>query len=334
LDLISKKLTALIDARDRDTLGRKRKAITLLFPYAVWQERSEQYKILDALSRAARTLRPMRLMWYHVEPFLGTLLNDTSRISLKRAAMLVSPCFPWDEWRHRKDLIQTWVTTASVVPKDEQVAPSVVETLLQIAYHNFASLQPNNGEIWSWLTIQPSLPPTCWGRYLGSDFDVVQAARKLRDIEILKSYLVIVWSEWDSLGSGFFTMYDSVREDFSGTELYFHRADLAQRLDHVLGQLDKGLEYLRQHRPELGEDDVQERKDQYGKLRAILLEADRLAFTRAPSGLIVHINPLTPAYPHRNPPEVHVCAPYPVSVVGFPGHLVLYILNTLVWDLP
>jgi len=157
LGLITNKLMALTDARDWDTLNRKSKAITALFPYAVWQERDEQYKILDALLRAARVLRPKRLMWYRVEPFLGTLLNDTSHISLKRTAMLVSPCFPWDEWHHRKDLIRAWVATASVVPKEEQVAPSVVETLLQISYHNFILLTPNPGDIWSWLTLRPYL---------------------------------------------------------------------------------------------------------------------------------------------------------------------------------
>jgi len=151
----------------------------------------------------------------------------------------------------------------------------------------------------------------------------MQTVRILKDIEILKSYLVLVWSEWDSLGSGFFMMCDSIREDFGGVELYLHRADLTQRLDHVLGQLDRGLEYLQQHEPELDEDEVQRRKGQYGELRAILLEVDRSAFTRTSSGLIVRISPLTPVYAHRIPLDVHVCAPHPVSVVGCPGHSVL-----------
>jgi len=274
-------------------------------------------------------------MWHHVEPFLGALLNATSHISLKRAAMFVSPYLPWVEWRHRRDLIRAWIATASVVPKDEQVAPSIVETLLRIAFLDPASLQSNNGDIWSWLTLRPSLPPICKGRYLGSDLDVVRTVRNLKDMEILKSYLVLVWSEWDPLWHGFPMMCDSLRDDFGGTELYFHRADLMKRLDHVLGQLGRGLEYLQQHRPELDEDDVQKRKDQYGKLREILLEVDRSAFIRRSSGLIVHFNPLTPIYAHRIPLEAHVCAPYPMSVVGCPGHLVLvpplHTVHTLVW---
>jgi len=58
-----------------------------------------------------------------------------------------------------------------------------------------------------------------------------------------------------------------MHEDFGGIEMGCHRVDLVQRLDHVLGELGKGLEYLREDRPELYKEDLQERKHQYGELR-------------------------------------------------------------------
>ena len=57
-----------------------------------------------------------------------------------------------------------------------------------------------------------------------------------------------------------------------------HREDLVKRLDHILEQLDRGLEYLWQHSQWiLGEYEVREAKKQYGELRELLLEVDRQA---------------------------------------------------------
>ena len=62
-------------------------------------------------------------------------------------------------------------------------------------------------------------------------------------------------------------MHNSMHEDFCGIEMDCRRVDLVQRLDHVLEELGKGLEYLRGDRPELYEEDLQERKHQHGELR-------------------------------------------------------------------
>ena len=64
-------------------------------------------------------------------------------------------------------------------------------------------------------------------------------------------------------------MRTSILEDFSATGMGQHRIDLIQWLDRVLGQLDRGLEYLAQHNPDLTEDDLQKSKGQYRKLRDI-----------------------------------------------------------------
>ena len=102
--------------------------------------------------------------------------------------------------------------------------------------------------------------------------------RSLKDIEILKSYLLLVWSEWDCLYmADFDEMCNLICEDFSGIEMCSDRADLVERLDQVFGQLNRGLEYLRQDKPGFGERGLQHRREQYGELRTILLEEDRKA---------------------------------------------------------
>ena len=123
--------------------------------------------------------------------------------------------------------------------------------------------------------------------------------RSLKNIEILKSYLLLIWSEWDFLYDAVFDeMCNLIHEDFNGIEMYPCRADLVERLDQVLGQLNRGLEYLRQDKPEFDEGDLQEGKDQYGKLRAILLEEDRKALgvlTRTSSRFTLLLDLLAPA---------------------------------------
>ena len=51
-------------------------------------------------------------------------------------------------------------------------------------------------------------------------------------------------------------MCSSMREDFSGIGMGFYRVDLVQRLDHVLEELDRELEYFRKDRLESYGDDL------------------------------------------------------------------------------
>ena len=77
----------------------------------------------------------------------------------------------------------------------------------------------------------------------------------------------------------------SIREDFGGIGMWRHREVLTERLDHVLGRLDLGLEHLRQQKPSLGEDHIQRARGQYGGLKEELLEVDKEALailTRMP----------------------------------------------------
>ena len=204
----------------------------------------------------------------------------------------------------------------SVAPHTEEVAQGVVDTLLQIALRPDL-LQHVSPEAWSWLARRPSLPLICRERYHGTNYHVVEATRALKSIEVLKSYFLLVWSEWDSLFSaGLDEMCISILEDFSGTGMGQHRVDLIQRLDHVLGQLDRGLEYLRQRDPDLDEYDVQTRKNQYRKLRETLLGVNAEVISRTPHLAIPTLCVLTPTPDtHRIPYRIYVCTPSPVSVV-------------------
>ena len=67
-------------------------------------------------------------------------------------------------------------------------------------------------------------------------------------------------------------METSIKLNFSGVGKDHHQKDLLQRLDHILGQLDLGLDYLQQHKSSLKEGEVQLMKKQYGELKEVLLE--------------------------------------------------------------
>ena len=215
-----------------------------------------------------------------------------------------------------KDLVRAWVATASTIPKGKEVAPSLVDTLLQIAY--FGWLPPGNpDDVWLWLTLRPSLPPICQGSRLGSGSRVILRVQNLEDLEILKSYLLLVWSEWDSLlDSDFPTMCQCVRKEFSGVETNSHRVDLVQRLDHVIGQLDRGLEYFQRNRPELKEGNLRERTVKYEELRKILTVGLRVLEipTCMSSRLINIFDPPTPADTHRI--SLNIAAPSPTHIFG------------------
>ena len=260
----------MAEARDYPLLRSKRKAVGALLPYAVWQERDGRPEMLIAILHAARASRMGWFMWHHVGRLVGAPLSNASPDTI----VLVSPHIPWDSLTDKESLVQRWVVAASTVEHTEEATRDVVDTLLQIA-SNSSPLQHITAEVWSQLTKRPSLPPICKGRCLGTDGHVVEAVRALKDVEILKSYYLLVWSEWDCLyNDGFCKMCISILEDFSGIGMGHHRADLIQRLDHVLEQLDCGLEHFKQHNPQFGEDVLRIRKVQYQQLRETLLGSE------------------------------------------------------------
>ena len=200
------------------------------------------------------------------------------------------------------------------VPHTEDVAQSVVDTLLQIARRDeLVWYIPI--DLWSWLTKRSSLAPICWGRRSGTQHSTVRLIRALKDIEALKSYLLLVWSEWD-ISCDFSETCTSIREDFGGIGLGHHRADLIQRLDHVLGQLDCGLDYLNRQNHYLNEGDIREMGDRRGRLGEVLLEANIEGIARTCYPKVMLLSILTQVDIHRISRNIYVRTSPPMSIVS------------------
>jgi hypothetical protein len=255
-----------------------------------------------------------------------------------RAAVLAGPyvCRAWaSSDMDFQDLISEWMAAISAVPYTEEVAESVVDTLLQISVDSDLR-QFIPADIWLWLNKRPSLPPVCKGRGSGSACDTVRTVRALNNIGILMSYLITIWSEWNHLNpSGFAEMQISVREDLNGIGMGCHRGELIQRLDYILGELDR-----RSGPPDANlEDDALWRdqvghllprmKDQYGLLKRILEEVDQEAtqiLNRMPPNLI-SLGLLNLIDLHRISLHLRVCPASPVTIVSHFERLALFLSN-------
>ena len=265
----------MAEAEDRRPLWFKRKAITALLPCAVWRERNGQPEMFDTVLHAIRASKTLRFMWSPANRFVSTLLSEAS----PRAIVLASPHINWHELGDMGDLVRYWTVAASAVPYSEEIAQGVVDMLLLVIAEGGQRSIP--ADLWSWLAKRPSLPPICEGHHFGTRGTVIETVRALKDIEILKSYLLVVWSEWGLFSSDDFRkMCALIREDFGGIEMRHHRTDLIQHLNHVFEQLDRGLEHIQRHNPGFNEHNLQEGKNQYGELREMLLEMNgRTPFT-------------------------------------------------------
>jgi hypothetical protein len=201
-------------------------------------------------------------------------IGNSSNLFLNRALVLLSPFIGWDDRWADEAIVAGWAEAALALPYTEEVGWCTVDAMLQIL--SFVSLRPHIPiGLWAWLKRQPSLPPWSRGRRKGTHPDVVGYIRGLGDVDILKSYFLVVWSEWGHLdGGGLDEMELSIREDFDGIGMQHHRNDLLARLDQVLAQLDQGMEYLKQQEPDIDEDGIRRRKEWYGKLKEVLLEVD------------------------------------------------------------
>ena len=227
--------------------------------------------MLDALLHAVRASRRWFAWWPPIDQLVSTQLSEAS----PRALTLVSPYVDWYPWMDSEDFVQWWVAGVSAVPYTEEVAQGVVDMLLRIAPDDkLVSHIPV--DLWLWLTRQPPLPPVCKGRRYGTHGSAVEVVRGVKNIEVLKSYFLLVWSEWDALqSSGFDNICASIREDFGGVGMRHHREDLTKRLDHVLGQLDYGLDHFKQRDPEFWIGALRKRRRQYRELKEVLLEVER-----------------------------------------------------------
>ena len=253
-----------------------KRALILASPYLPWGDHLPWFDDAPSLDDVPSLDGPLQTRraarWRARRPLMTRAARFGRRATLRTALRAERQVF----WRC---LAGAWAEAVSTVPKEEAIAPSVVDTLFQFAS---SGLLPSDfsGDAWSWLTLRPSLPPVCKGRDEGGCPEVMKSVQNLEDIEILKSYLLLIWSEWNCLSEeGRRMMEISIREDFSGMEMNSHCADLIQHLDHVFAQLDRGLEHLQQNKPKLDEGDLRTMKLEYGRLRETLLEVDQEART-------------------------------------------------------
>ena len=290
-------------AKDPDQIKSKRKVLIALFPYAVWRERDGDRRMFDAYFRIFAVPEARGLVGMPIVELLGEASPNSPN-------WVVTLMLPHRYWRYKsrdgQNTVTGWAAAALAVSYTEELGRSVVANLLYIV-SNKHLLPFVPVDLWAWLKKRLSLPPEYRGRYLGTKGRVVRRVRKLRDLELLESYFLLVWSEWDCLyEEGRREMIFSIREDFGGIGMWRHREVLIERLDHVLGELDKGSEYLEQQNMSLDERHIPIAKRQYGGLRDELLEVDREAFeildlTRTPFRLIALFDLLTPARMPQNP---------------------------------
>jgi len=258
---------------DLGQIKSKHKAIIALLPYSLWRERDGDRRMMDALLGVVRVPNVGEFM---AEP-IATLLREAGPDFPNRVMTLMSPHADWLYLGRNANTVTRWAEAALAVSYSEEVGQSVIDALLQIARNK--SLQPYIPvDIWAWLKKRPSLPPICEGRWVGTMAYVVCWVRELGDVEILESYFLLVWSEWNTIYPwGFTEMCTAIREDLCGIGMGSHREVLIKRLDHVLGQLDSGLEHLRQQSPLLHENHIPRARKEYGDLREVLLEVNKEA---------------------------------------------------------
>ena len=258
---------------DHDQIGykRKRKGISALFPYAVLREQYGEGRIISASLRVTTATMVESLVMGR----LITKLFDDGW-SLNRDMKIVSRYALWHPVLFESSMVTRWAAAALTVPYTEAVGRNVVNALLQFA--SLGTLHPYIPvEVWALLKKRPLLPPICMGRSRGTMDCVVRRVRKLGDIEILTSYFLILWSEWNIIRpEGLANVRASIREDFAGIGMRRHREELIERLDQVLGKLEPGSEYLK-HRSPWIDKDPQRTRGQYQELKEILLDVDREA---------------------------------------------------------
>ena len=270
-NLIIHELVTMAESGDPYQIQSKRKALTAFFPYAVWMEKGGECRTMDAFLSATKVSGPGTSLWGAITPFISTLFEAAS----DQTVVLTSPRVPWDREPDATRAVTRWASAASEVPCTDEVGRIVVDALLSIA--SVDCLRPHIPiDIWSWLNKRPTLPHVCLGRSAGTRKYVVRCVRKLKDVEILKSYFLLVWSEWDHITypEALSEMRMTIKKEFKGVEMEDHRKDLIKHLDYVLQQLNQGLGYLRQHKLWIEQDDVQRAKAQYQTFRQDLLQMD------------------------------------------------------------
>ena len=213
----------MVEGVDPNPIHSKRKAISVLLPYAVFLEQSGEQRMVDAISHAVRATRPKIFIWYHVKPFIAAMFKKPNPPSLNWVLGLISPHMPWDDKLYDENMVARQASSAS---HEGLVSWTVADELLHMAFTD---------------SLQPHIPEGFLGRPEGTGGGIIHQVRGLGSIQILKSYLLLAWSEWsliDNQSGGLAEMQRSIQEDFCGIWMVWHRKDLIKRLDHILVTLN------------------------------------------------------------------------------------------------
>jgi hypothetical protein len=267
-------LEAMARVEDPMLIVSKRKAINTLLPYAIYLEQGGQQGMIDAIVRAARFSdsdfsNHGKFVWRQVVSYISRLFEKQSPASLNRVITLISPYMSWERALNSSVAVARWAAAVSTIPYTEEVGQSVVFTLFQIA--DISLLRPHIPiEIWGILKMQPSLPRIYNGVMAGGSSKIIAYVRRLGDIDLLKSYFLLVWTDRSGIIIGQANaMKESLQQDFGGTGMEEHRKDLIRRLDQVLGWLDQGLE---SHPHDMY---FNNSKAHYTDLKGVLVELDK-----------------------------------------------------------
>ena len=324
-ELITQEFNAAADSGLQNLLGPKSEVIRLLFWYAIQQERRGDTDLFDAILNLTKrnfygpcSDEPLR----HLSAWKMCIYGSP------RAVALAGPYIHWGQGQSvdAQGLVSRWAARISAVPRTEEVAGSVVDTLLQIAANSdlLPFIPP---DAWSWLNERPFLPHDCRGLFSGCNRNTVRTVRALGDIGILTSYLIVIWSRSRLLFSDDFAeMRISVREDFGGIYMSYQRAELIQRLDSILINQPSGRSGAT-HTGFFQRGTMRE----YQEFKRILQEVDRKAneiLNRMPSRCIF-LSMLTLMGLHRTLLHLHVCPASPVSITSRLGGLKLFETNRL-----
>ena len=257
----------MVEAADPNPILSKRKAVCTLLPYAILLEQDGQQGMIDAIFCAARASGSSKFMWRHIALYISRLFETWSPTSLNRVIVLVSPYVHWPGALNNTLAVARWVAAVSVIPYTEEIGQSVVDGLFHIACVDL--LRPHIPiEIWGWLKRQPSLPPVYRKAPKGGELTTLLYVRGLGDIQLLKSYFILIWTDrWTPYGVATETE-GFLREDFGGIEMESHRRDLIDRLDHVLERLDQRLEGCE----ESLKYDLEAAKGRYTRFKIVLRE--------------------------------------------------------------
>jgi len=291
--------------------------VHLLFWYAVREERRGDTGPFDAI--LSLTKRESDGSCSH-EPLWDLSASKMCTYGSPRAAVLVGPYIHWgqEQSADAQGLIPKWAAGISVAPHTEEVAGSVVDTLLQIAaIPNLRPFIPANA--WSWLNDRPSLPPSHRGLLWGCNRDIVRTVRALGGIGILTSYLIVIWPQCIFVDDdGFAEIQISVCENFKGISMGYHRAELIRRLDSILVNKPS-----RRSGVTLAYPFFPGTTRKYREFKKALQEMDQEAneiLNRMPSSFIF-LSMLTLMGLHRTLLHLHVCSASPVSVTSRLGRL-------------